>query len=371
MGERVVTEVATVKQVDTSVRTKLQQKDMDHHVKINLADVLCTGSDEENRSFAKGRGKGSHQICGIATIAHPPESLVKCACGGIERKLWADEEIEEQWETLSDKSFVGTEDGFGLGAPTPSKKVSTTEPADKTTYNSLEAHEAGKCRPCSDIMRRGKCRKGNDCNYCHRHPYRGHGIKFRTNSGQSEQLRNNKTKLEPKAQMVGPTEPGGAGAGAGAWPTTQKSGFPTTTQKSGSELQGRQVWVPEEARGRVLGNIKQWKRDETGVEWCLISTSIMPDFWVPLIVARGMLIGELVVKPSSQPQPVGTQAPYMHPQCVSCLEPFTSHESRVLFSPCNHACIHSDCYGSWRAQNPEAAASCFVCRSPVAAYTHV
>jgi hypothetical protein len=271
--------------------------------------------------------------------------------------------------------------------PPPVLMKTLVLPPDKSHLNSAAAHEQGVCRPCTDLARRGKCRKGSECNFCHRpHPW----MSSRIRPPLWERLRDRKRELKAQA---------GTGSGTGTWQSK-----PTTTQTAAPDLQGRQVWVPEEARGRVLGKIKQLKQDESGIEWCLISTAIQPDFWVPLAVARGMLLGsELYVKGqnSAQPvatqgqssaqsvgaqgqssyaqpvgtqgQPVGTQGQHQHcgPECVSCQEPFTTHEARVLFYPCNHAVMHSDCYAIWQAADGNGSARCPVCRSHVESYTHV
>jgi hypothetical protein len=285
------------------------------------------------------------------------------------------QESEEQADARTECSFVGTEDHFDVEPP-PVLMKTLVLPQDRSHFGSAEAHEQGVCRPCTDLARRGKCRKSSECNFCHRpHPW----MSSRIRPPLWERLRDRKKELRAQA----------AGSGTGTWHSK-----PSTTQTAAPDLQGRQVWVPEEARGRVLGMIKQLKQDESGIEWCLISTAIMPDFWVPLAVARGMLLGgELYVKSTAEPvgtqgqssaqsvgtqgqssaQPFGTQGQHQHfaPECVSCQEPFTAHESRVLFYPCNHAIMHSDCYATWQSQDPVAAANCAVCRGHVETYTHV
>jgi hypothetical protein len=233
-------------------------------------------------------------------------------------------------------------------------------PMDPSQFGTLEAHERGVCRPCSNMLRRGKCRKGNACAFCHRHGQHTNSLM----PAKSERLRNKCTQSGVKEdyQVCRLHEE--------ARPPIVVSMQLADTSES---VQGH-VWVPDGSRGRVAGLIKQTKEDDAGEEWCLISTASLPDFWVPRAVARGMLSQSAAQPPRPASPPSAAQLPapksqFFAQDCVSCLEPFTANQSRVMFLPCNHSCMHAECYGTWLSNDPQAAASCSMCRSDVKSFT--
>jgi hypothetical protein len=245
---------------------------------------------------------------------------------------------------------------------------------DPSQFGSLEAHEQGVCRPCSNMMRRGRCRNGNDCLFCHRH---GGGPKVKDTATDTRRHPPAKA-FQAKAKADSGSKKSFQSSGDAQTPGGRKLVYTRAANESDS-LQGH-VWVPDDTRGHAAGLIKRVGEDEARNTWCLISTASFPDFWVPCEVARGMLSQD---GQQQQQQPATAKPPFRAGDCVYCLQPFTANQPKVEFEPCGSCAppcalgampagppsmhVHAQCFGTW-LQAPQAMASCSTCPSNVRSF---